>query len=185
MKIIDEKGRLFGKINVIDFLVIFILFCLVPMFYFGYKILTKKTIVITPELEEVILKVKFTNLLPKITETVKDGDEQVEFREEMLESKKVVRRIVVAKIEKILSNEPAEYITLKEDRTTWGFAQHPKNRDLVLEIKVLCKQKDVLHKQKDSDLVSSKNVPLKIGLQFNFSTYLYSISGTIIEIIRK
>lgn len=38
MKIIDEKGRLFGKINVIDFLVILFLISLTPMFYYGYKI---------------------------------------------------------------------------------------------------------------------------------------------------
>ncbi|MBI3584507.1 MAG: DUF4330 domain-containing protein [Nitrospinae bacterium] len=38
MKIIDEKGRLFGKINVIDFLVILFLISLTPMVYYGYKI---------------------------------------------------------------------------------------------------------------------------------------------------
>ena len=38
MRIIDEKGRLFGKINVIDFLVILFLISLTPMFYYGYKI---------------------------------------------------------------------------------------------------------------------------------------------------
>lgn len=32
MKIIDEKGRLFGKINVIDFLVILFVVSLLPMF---------------------------------------------------------------------------------------------------------------------------------------------------------
>lgn len=38
MNIIDEKGRLFGKINIIDFLVIVFLVSLIPMFYFGYKL---------------------------------------------------------------------------------------------------------------------------------------------------
>ena len=42
MKIIDEKGRFFGKVNVIDFLVILFLFCILPAFYYGYKILSKK-----------------------------------------------------------------------------------------------------------------------------------------------
>jgi len=174
MKIIDEKGRLFGKINVIDFLVILFLFCLVPMFYFGYKIFTKEPIVIPPEPEkEAILRIKYTNLLPDIAATVKVGDEQVEVSEEVIEGKKVVRREVVAKIEKIISNEPAEYITLWGDMTKWAFAKHPKNRDLILEIKVLCEQRG-------DDLFFSRNVPLKIGLRFNFSTSLYSISGTII-----
>lgn len=38
MKIIDERGRLFGKINVIDLLAILFLASLVPMFNFGYRI---------------------------------------------------------------------------------------------------------------------------------------------------
>lgn len=42
MKIIDEKGKLFGKINIIDFLVIIFLLCFIPMTYFGYKIFSKK-----------------------------------------------------------------------------------------------------------------------------------------------
>lgn len=42
MKIIDEKGRLFGKINVIDFLVILFFIFLVPMSYYTYKIVYQK-----------------------------------------------------------------------------------------------------------------------------------------------
>jgi len=39
MKIIDEKGKLFGLINIIDFLVaVFLLFCLASILYFSYKI---------------------------------------------------------------------------------------------------------------------------------------------------
>ncbi len=52
MKIIDEKGILFGKINVIDFLVVIFFLALIPMFYFGYKLYTKRKVappVIAPE----------------------------------------------------------------------------------------------------------------------------------------
>lgn len=38
MKIIDEKGRWFGKLNFIDSLVILFILCLIPAFYFGYKL---------------------------------------------------------------------------------------------------------------------------------------------------
>lgn len=44
MKVIDEKGRLFGKINVIDLLVALFILSLVPMFYFGYKIAHQREI---------------------------------------------------------------------------------------------------------------------------------------------
>ncbi|MDP3787237.1 MAG: DUF4330 family protein [Candidatus Omnitrophota bacterium] len=40
MKYVDEKGRLFGIINVIDFIALFFFICLVPpLMYFGYKII--------------------------------------------------------------------------------------------------------------------------------------------------
>jgi len=42
MKVIDEKGRLFGKINIIDFFVIIFLVSLIPMFYFGYRLSNAK-----------------------------------------------------------------------------------------------------------------------------------------------
>lgn len=38
MKIIDNKGRIFGKINIIDFGVLLFVLFLLPMFYFGGKI---------------------------------------------------------------------------------------------------------------------------------------------------
>lgn len=41
MRIINDRGMIFGKINIIDFLVLLFILCLMPMFYFGYKILTK------------------------------------------------------------------------------------------------------------------------------------------------
>ena len=42
MKIIDERGMLFGKVNIIDFIVVLFLLCLTPMVYFGYKIMQKE-----------------------------------------------------------------------------------------------------------------------------------------------
>ncbi|MDD2751952.1 MAG: DUF4330 family protein [Candidatus Omnitrophica bacterium] len=41
MKLIDEKGRLFGKINIIDFSVLVLLLFVLPMFYFSYKLVKK------------------------------------------------------------------------------------------------------------------------------------------------
>ena len=40
--LIDDKGRLFGKINIIDFLVFLFVLCVLPMFYFGWKIMSRK-----------------------------------------------------------------------------------------------------------------------------------------------
>ena len=37
MRIIDDKGMLFGKVNVIDFAVLGFICMFLPMFYFGYR----------------------------------------------------------------------------------------------------------------------------------------------------
>ena len=44
MKIIDEQGFvhiLWWRINIIDFLAVVYVLCLIPMFYFGYKVRSK------------------------------------------------------------------------------------------------------------------------------------------------
>ncbi len=72
MKIIDEKGRIFGKINVIDFSVVLFLVFLMPMFYFGYKILnTKKPFV---EKQTIQTKIKFLEVLAEVADAMKEGD---------------------------------------------------------------------------------------------------------------
>lgn len=38
MKIIDDKGMFFGKINIIDFLVLLFILCFLPMLWYGWKI---------------------------------------------------------------------------------------------------------------------------------------------------
>lgn len=76
MKVIDEKGRLFSKINVIDFLVILFFIFLVPMFYFAYKIMTQAE----PqkreffEIEKNCLLIK---LKPELLELISIGDKEL------------------------------------------------------------------------------------------------------------
>lgn len=79
IKIIDEKGRLFGKINVIDFLVILFLFCFIPTFYFGYKVFSKKGSVLTEKvLTEIEINCKFIKLEPGVLELIKAGDREID-----------------------------------------------------------------------------------------------------------
>lgn len=81
IKIIDEKGRLFGKINVIDFLVIIFLFSLMPMFYLGYKISrqSKKPIVEEPKVfTEVDLYCKFIKVNPTTLKQITVGDKEID-----------------------------------------------------------------------------------------------------------
>ena len=78
MKIIDEKGRLFGKINIIDFLVISFLLCLIPMFYFGVKIFTKKPSMaaVKEEFSEEEIYCKLIKVKPEILGSIMVGDKE-------------------------------------------------------------------------------------------------------------
>lgn len=42
IRFIDDKGRIFGKINIIDFIIILFIISLLPMFYFGYDLIYKE-----------------------------------------------------------------------------------------------------------------------------------------------
>lgn len=100
MKIIDEKGRLFGKINVIDFLVLIFLFSLVPMFYFGYKFLNtpEKLKEEKKELINVELNCKLIRLGPKLLKVISIGDKELD------EDSRVIAEIL-----NIGNEEPLKY----------------------------------------------------------------------------
>lgn len=95
MKIIDEKGKLLGKINVIDFLVLLFFLSLTPMFYFGYKIFNKKPPQNTPapiapiiEAPKTFLETELNFILNKLEpETVRlilKGDQEVNEKGEVI-----------------------------------------------------------------------------------------------------
>ena len=73
VKIIDDKGRLFGKINVIDFLALVFLIALIPMFYSGYKIFNHKVPAIIPVIEK-IEKSEYDKLLSNYNKLSSDYD---------------------------------------------------------------------------------------------------------------
>lgn len=76
MLIIDAKGRLFGKINIIDFLVIVFFALILPVFYFAYKIYKRPPVNV--EVPETLTEREMTFTLvkvdPEIAKIVKAGD---------------------------------------------------------------------------------------------------------------
>ena len=64
--IIDKKGRIFGKVNVIDFLVLVFILCLMPMFYFGFRIMSK-----SQEAQEVLMDYTITRFCPICGQPIK------------------------------------------------------------------------------------------------------------------
>ena len=113
------------------------------------------------------LTVHFKNLLPELIKVVKSGDRQLEI------AKSNIKKII-AKIDRVVSNEPSEAMSLMNDSKTWNIVGHPKYRDLVLEIEALCIRKP--------EGLFLKDKQVKIGKPLEFSTDLYSISGVIIGI---
>lgn len=88
MKIIDEKGRLFGKINAIDFLAVLFLLCLTPVFFFAFKVFVKQPApLVTSEIpkpdasEKVIIEkalmFRFCRLRPEIVKLIAVGDREI------------------------------------------------------------------------------------------------------------
>lgn len=77
MKIIDEKGRLFAKINIIDFLIIVILLSLAPALYFGYKIMTKTAVISDKEYIEIETSFRLIKLQPDILKLISIGDKEL------------------------------------------------------------------------------------------------------------
>jgi hypothetical protein len=82
MRVIDEKGKIFGKINVIDFLVILFLLCLLPGFYFGYKILIKKSaaVIVSSEKKFITMEIncRFIKLKPKVARAISIDDRELD-----------------------------------------------------------------------------------------------------------
>lgn len=85
MTIIDEKGMLFEKINVIDFMVIVFLLSLIPMLYFGYKIFNDRTSVdagqkhqenTAKEFLGIRIAARFVKLKPGILGIISAGDKE-------------------------------------------------------------------------------------------------------------
>ena len=85
LRIIDEKGRLFGKINVIDFLVILFLLCLLPLFYFGYKVFTKNPrMTEEKELIQTEIDYLFIKVSPEVEKIVSIGDRELDGNEQVI-----------------------------------------------------------------------------------------------------
>ncbi|MDP3786216.1 MAG: DUF4330 family protein [Candidatus Omnitrophota bacterium] len=144
MKIIDEKGRIFGRINVIDFLVILFLLLLIPMLYFGSKLLIHMEPVV--EKKTRIIQVKFLNIIPEIDRVLKIGDIDVDGGRGRLEA--------------ILSNRPTN--------------TDSSNRDILALVKISYDEK--------AGTLSYKQVPVRIGSPFSFTTDFYGVSGMVIDL---
>lgn len=78
MKIIDQRGRLFGKINILDFLASAFLILLIPVFFYGYKIFHKHKPAPNIEWIEINLPCKIIKITANTLKTVKPLDMEID-----------------------------------------------------------------------------------------------------------
>lgn len=70
MKFIDKQGRLFGKINIVDFFIIILLLIIIPGFFYIYKVLAVQPSWV-PSHYVTVEAVTFT--APEVAELIKPG----------------------------------------------------------------------------------------------------------------
>lgn len=176
----DEKGRLFGRINIIDLAVILFFCMLIPASYLGYNLATiesKKD----RELFNVNIQVKFISLMPELAGSIKTGD----FEKDMLGRK--IGEIVSYKVtpqelayrQKIahVSKENESEIIENSDTIITTIPISNSTYDILATMKLMCYVKK-------NALYYGNEQPVKIGKEFIFSTDLYVITGLISNIKR-
>jgi hypothetical protein len=165
MKILDEKGELFGKVNVILFLVILFLLGFSYVFYYVYGIATLSSPPpTTTTYKKLIISLRVKNVEPYLAKVIKKGD----FEESINDFK-------IATIENILKAESSQVI--KIDKGVAKEFKHPTNKDIVLEMIIFCEEKEGIFYFKGS--------PVKIDQKIIFSTKDYSVSGNIMNVLES
>jgi hypothetical protein len=123
MKILDERGRLFGKINIVDFLIVVFLVIIIPVFFHVYKILGKRPTWV-PSKWVRVEAVSFT--LPEIAELLAPGQTSYAYGEPQ------------AKIVNVLKKDEKYSENLKSAMRKKSLPQYEYRIPVFLELDLLC-----------------------------------------------
>ena len=165
MKIIDEKGKLFGRINVIDFMVLLFFLGLTPMFYFGYKIFNKKPPQNTPapaiEIPKTFIETELNFILnklePETAQLILKGDREVNEKGEVIAEIISLGKAIPVAYEIDLGNQQK---LIKDDPVL-------KKIPALLRIKAEFKDNVLYYKEK----------PIKINSVIDFITAKYKLEA--------
>lgn len=162
MKIIDKDGKLFGKINIIDFSVILFLLFFIPAFYFGYKVMRSESA--TQNKEWATVGVKFLDTIPELIGVIAKDDQA-----------KDLFGNTVGKIIEVSTPKPSDTMVIVDNKTV-AMLPHPFRKDITITLNILCTKK--------AKVLYYNESPVRIGGQLAFSTDLYTAQGTIISLKR-
>ena len=164
MKLIDEKGRLFGLINVIDLSVILIIITGVVFIYSGYKSVYKHQ---HDYVEEIYYITMMSNAVAvSVADVVKIGDKGKEGAAEVVRVKRLdIKRFI----------DPYQIVKKYEG------SDEIINYEVVSKLLIVFKAKCHLKR----GLVHLNGVARKRGKSFAFSAFNYDLTGTILDISKE
>jgi len=167
LMLIDEKGRIFGKINIIDLFVIVLILSVVPMYFMGHKVINAKIPVVIKEDIVVRVEARFDRVIPELAKVMAEGDAEKD------DSGRTLGKLV-----KVISNEPSRVLTMNSTGVTEDklqFVPDPDHRDIkaLLELTV-----------EDSGSIKYRGSVMKIGNPIIFTTDLYYVQGTVTDVKR-
>lgn len=155
----DEKGRLFGRINIVDFTIILSILLVIPILYLGYKFSARD---LDANVSPVSIQARFSDIMPELLSVIKPGDV------EMDHSGKVTGRMTY-----VFEAIPSEVVVLRGDNQLAMKISDTK-KSVSVKIDIMCKKKGGLFYYKEQ--------PVKIGEEIVFSTNLYTLKGVIIGV---
>lgn len=157
MRIIDEKARLFGKINVIDFLVLSVFIFIIPMAYSGYKLFNKKIEKAGGRFVDLKMNFRFIGVPPEISKLITQGDRETNENGE-----------IIGEITWLSESSPSEYkFDLGQGETFNQPNQESQEIPVELKIRAMVKNDSLFYKDKQ----------IIMGSPIEFRTKKYNVSA--------
>jgi hypothetical protein len=158
MKIIDQKGKVFGRINIIDLSVIIVLVSFLPLLYLGYRVVALHSQ--REGARWVPAQIKLLNIDPEFSKVIEIGDVEKNFAGND-----------IGKLTAISSIKPSKVWVIVDNKTL-GTIDDPIKKDMLVDADLLCEKK--------GGVLYYKSTVVKIGNVITFSTDLYNLSGSIV-----
>ena len=167
MKLIDEKGRVFGRINIFDLIILLAVISLVPFFYFGAKMLVPKQKAVLEVQEEMVassleIYCKFFGVDKGVAEQMSEGDKEID------ENGKTEGEIV-----EIVYRRPHRLHLNIEQRDKAIKVNIPENVDILTKLNL-----EIQVDKKGNVYYKGQNV--KISKDIVFNTEEYRVEGTVV-----
>ena len=164
MRFIDKKGRLFGKINIVDFFIILLLIIIIPGFFSVYKILGRRPSWV-PSKWIKVEAVAFT--IPEITELIKP---------DRVSSDRLGHPH--AKVLRILERGPGYGQILKSTIRRGDLPEYEERIPVFLEMELFCS----LSAENEPYYFMRKPLLVSMEASHNFKTLRYEINFYVLKI---